>query len=138
METKEKLTYTEKQSLRRLYAEYREIKFFDEFGERNYDTLEEVNQARAEVKALMLKAAPALGEDFNVRYIPEAIYSANQLRFIEEAEDDSLDIDYGYSGRGMFGDCCPSVTVGHTSDFSTSAKYQTDSMGLDIVMYAQH
>lgn len=70
--------------------------------------------------------------------LPELIYSKNQLQFIADAEEANMVIDYGYSGRGMFGDYCPAVRCNSHNDFHTKAKTQIDSMGLGIVIYAQY
>jgi hypothetical protein len=64
--------------------------------------------------------------------------SPNQIQFCKDAEECGHDISFDYSGRGMFGDTCPSVTIEDIGDITTTAKFKQDSMGLDIVVYAQH
>lgn len=64
--------------------------------------------------------------------------SDNQIQFCQEAEDEGFDIDYTYSGRGMYGSKCPAVRIGKDDDeFKSSARTQTDGMGMGIVIYAQ-
>lgn len=63
--------------------------------------------------------------------------SANQKQFVEDAEAQELDVDFGYSGRGMYGKTCPAVRVNSTSEFVTAATYKTDQMGKGLVMYAE-
>jgi hypothetical protein len=70
--------------------------------------------------------------------VPEMIYSKNQLQFIDDAQNCGLDIDYGYSGRGMFGDTCPAVRIDHPSEITTKAQWVMDNMGLGVVVYAQN
>jgi len=60
----------------------------------------------------------------------------NQKLFIRAAKRAGLDV-YSYSGRGMYGDKCPAVTVSHAAAFKTRAKVSTDSMGKDVVVYAR-
>ena len=62
--------------------------------------------------------------------------SANQALFVRAAKRAGLDV-FAYSGRGMFGDKCPAVTVSHAAAFKTRAKVSTDSMGKDVVVYAR-
>lgn len=63
--------------------------------------------------------------------------SDNQVRFCVDAENNNQELRLDYSGRGMYGQKCPAVTVDDVSEFTTTAKYRTDSMGLGVVMYAQ-
>jgi hypothetical protein len=64
--------------------------------------------------------------------------SDNQVKFCQEAEDDVQDIDYTYSGRGMYGNKCPAVRIGRDDDdFKSTAKTQTDGMGTEHIIYAQ-
>lgn len=63
----------------------------------------------------------------------------NQVRFCMDAEDEGLDVDFTYSGRGMYGKLCPSVDMERGDDpFNTTAKTKQDSMGLGYVVYAQY
>ena len=64
--------------------------------------------------------------------------SENQIQFCKDAEDCGLDIDFSYSGRGMFGETCPSVTIPDRNDITTSAEVREDSMGRDVVVYAEY
>lgn len=64
--------------------------------------------------------------------------SDNQVQFCKDAEDMGLDIDYRYSGRGMFGNQCPSVRVDEIDELTTTAKYNQDGMGLGYVLYAKN
>jgi hypothetical protein len=64
--------------------------------------------------------------------------SANQKRFIKIAEKSNLEIDYTYSGRGMYGKRCPCVRVDNLSEWDGNPhKFKVDSMGLGYVIYAQ-
>lgn len=62
--------------------------------------------------------------------------STNQDKFIEDAQNQGYEV-YDYSGRGMFGDTCPAITVDDPQDFKTNAGYYTDNMGLGYVLYAR-
>lgn len=64
--------------------------------------------------------------------------SDNQIQFCQEAEDEGQEIDYTYSGRGMYGSKCPAVRIGRDDDeFKSTARTQTDGMGMGVVIYAQ-
>lgn len=66
-------------------------------------------------------------------------FSANQKQFIKDAERQGFEVDYDYSGRGMYGRTCPSIIEERGGDkFGTKAKTRQDSMGLDAVVYAQY
>lgn len=62
--------------------------------------------------------------------------SENQEQFVRDARNAGLEIDFTYSGRGMYGKECPSVVVDDYGKFSTSAETQSDQMGLSVVIYA--
>jgi hypothetical protein len=62
--------------------------------------------------------------------------SENQHQFLADAANCYADVDFGYSGRGMYGRLCPAVTV-YDRTFSTSANVCEDSMGLGVVIYAK-
>lgn len=64
--------------------------------------------------------------------------SENQKLFVREAEEQGLEINWDYSGRGMCGKCCPAVMVDGLGDFRTTAVYESDSMGLGFVIYARY
>lgn len=64
--------------------------------------------------------------------------SDNQVQFVMDVLGNSLEIDYGYSGRGMFGRCCPCVVIdGYGEQFSTTADTRQDNLGLQKVIYAR-
>ena len=111
------LSYSEKSDLRSKYGMYYEEddKIFLEVVKDKYPHL-----AGIKVKDLM-----------------KQFYSENQLKFIKSALRQKIDIRYDYSGRGMYGDVCPAVVCKWRDDFKTTAKTITDSMGLDVVIYAQ-
>ena len=67
---------------------------------------------------------------------PDPTYSDNQKLFIRAAKRAGLEI-MTYSGRGMFGDTCPAVSVRSVHDFRTRAKVSTDSLGMGVVVYAR-
>lgn len=62
--------------------------------------------------------------------------SANQAKFCNDAEDEGLEIDFMYSGRGMYGRYCPAVRLDRGERFGTKAKVSEDGMGLGSVVYA--
>jgi hypothetical protein len=68
---------------------------------------------------------------------PNYELSENQQQFVDDAEEAGYTVDYGYSGRGMFGRECPSIIVEGIADFATKADYKADNMGMDYVIYAQ-
>ena len=75
------------------------------------------------------------------RFEKEAGYklSENQLQFCQDAENEDLELDFTYSGRGMFGKTCPSVDLIEGDDeLHTTTKTRRDSMGKGIVIYAEH
>jgi len=83
---------------------------------------------------------PRCGAEATVEHFsnaPTYELSENQKRFIEDAEDFGLEVNYTYSGRGMFGDQCPAVEIDHAGDFGTKARTETDTMGLGYVIYAR-
>lgn len=57
-----------------------------------------------------------------------------QKRFVRKARREGLRIDYGYSGRGMFGAKCPAVTVDYIGSFSFKGA-RSDNMGRSFVIY---
>ena len=64
--------------------------------------------------------------------------SKNQQQFVKKAESLGYNVDYSYSGRGMYGKTCPAVRVEYKSDFpGAERKYQVDQMGKGYVFYAQ-
>lgn len=69
---------------------------------------------------------------------PDYELSANQRKFVRDAEMQDFEVDYSYSGRFMYGRCCPSVRIRHIGEFGTKAKVATDNMGLGYVIYAPH
>ncbi len=62
--------------------------------------------------------------------------SDNQYLFCIDAELQELDLNFDYSGRGMFGETCPSVTT--KEGFKSESSYKVDSMGLSKVYYAEY
>jgi hypothetical protein len=66
--------------------------------------------------------------------------SDNQLLFVFIALENNLELSYDYSGRGMYGEQCPSV-VGNDTDtkYFSGVSIRTDSAGkYDTVIYAQN
>lgn len=120
--------YKGKKLLRSRYAWLKSLDR-DDFDSRE-EFVTQRDAMREEIKALF--AVQSINE------IPEIIYSINQLQFIEDAENCGLDVDYGYSGRGMYGNTCPAVRLDHPNEITTTAKWQMDSMGLGVVVYAQN
>ncbi len=64
--------------------------------------------------------------------------SNNQIQFCVDAEEQGMDINFAYSGRGMFGKTCPAVSVDDREDFSSESKKKFDGMGRGYVVYAQY
>ena len=61
-----------------------------------------------------------------------------EQRFIKKAEELGYEVDTTYSGRGMFGRTCPSVTIENPYDFIAEmgmTGLKIDNMGLDYVVY---
>jgi hypothetical protein len=59
--------------------------------------------------------------------------SERQEKFVKAAEAEGQEVDYGYSGRCMYGRQCPAVRCGRGQfGFNGAA---SDSMGLGIVVY---
>lgn len=71
--------------------------------------------------------------------VAEYTLTGNQHRFVVEAEEQGLEVDYTYSGRGMFGRCCPSVRISddELTSVGFSADVCRDNMGLGWVIYAR-
>ena len=64
--------------------------------------------------------------------------SSNQSKFVRDAKNQGYEIDYDYSGRGMYGRSCPSVRLGRYETMKTKANVREDSMGMGKVVYAQN
>ena len=132
------LTSEEKSKLRQIYGYYKSLKMCD--GDyQMFETKEELKEARAKVLNDFENEYPKLKEKgIGINGLPEHIYSENQLQFIEDAEQTEFDIDYSYSGRGMYGDVCPCIRCDSHNDLKTKANTVMDSMGKGIVIYAQY
>jgi hypothetical protein len=63
--------------------------------------------------------------------------SKNQKTFVRSAKRAGLEV-FEYSGRGMYGKTCPAVLVSRFEKLKTRAITKTDSLGLDLVVYAQN
>lgn len=129
------LTSREKSELRQIYADYQNIR---ENKYEMFDTKERKDMLIG-ISNSIDKTYPKLKEmGIGINGLPEHIYSKNQLQFIEDAEQTDFEIDYGYSGRGMFGDVCPCIRCDSHNDLKTKANTVMDSMGKGIVIYAQY
>lgn len=127
------LNFEQKKQLRELYGRYKSIK------RKDYETREETIQARMEVKQEYTDSFSELkAAEISINDLPEYIYSKNQLLFIEDCEEQGLDVDFSYSGRGMFGNCCPAVRVYSHNDIKTKADTTMDSMGKGLVVYCEN
>ena len=69
---------------------------------------------------------------------PDYELSANQKKFVKDAEAQDHEVDYTYSGRNMYGRCCPAVHVDGVGDFGTKADTKSDNMGRGFVVYAMN
>jgi hypothetical protein len=63
--------------------------------------------------------------------------SENQENFVIDAFIAEHEVSFDYSGRGMFGRKCPSISVMSREEFSSSSNFLQDSMGIGKVLYAQ-
>lgn len=118
------MEYSKLKRLKKIFSEYQQA-----LEEKDADWREEiVNSFRKEFPEM---------SDKKISDLPKLIYSNNQLLFIKDMEENGYEIDYNYSGRGMFGETCPSV-VTDDNNLPTKAKLQVDSMGLSRVFYAQY
>jgi hypothetical protein len=64
--------------------------------------------------------------------------SDKQKKFVKKVEKLGYEVDYGYSGRGMYGKCCPAVRVQYVSDVPNAERdYNTDQMGKSYVVYCR-
>jgi len=63
-------------------------------------------------------------------------FTDNQKLFVRAAERAGLKV-IAYSGRGMYGDVCPAVSVDRVEEIRTRAKVTTDSLGMGVVVYAR-
>jgi hypothetical protein len=67
--------------------------------------------------------------------LPDYELSENQKKFVRDAKAQGMEVDYSYSGRAMYGKCCPAVRC-RIGEFGTKAIVATDSMGMGVVIYA--
>ena len=68
---------------------------------------------------------------------PDYELSKNQQKFVDDARKQGFAVDYGYSGRFMYGQRCPAVRLDNVRDLPTKAKTEWDNMGLGYVVYAR-
>ena len=64
--------------------------------------------------------------------------TGNQFLFVQEAEEQGLEVDYTYSGRFMYGATCPAVRLSMDDLIRVkfTANVRQDDMGLGKVIYA--
>lgn len=130
------LTSEEKKELRQIYADYQNVRM-NKY--QMFDTIEEKKDMLTEISIYFEKKYSKLKEKgIGINHLPEHIYSENQLQFIEDAEQTEFDVDFSYSGRGMFGDVCPCIRCNSHNDLKTKSNTVMDSMGKGIVIYAQY
>ena len=60
--------------------------------------------------------------------------SKDQVKFAEKAIKDEYEVDFFYSGRGMFGAFCPAVHIDDAAEWGYPGA-QIDQMGLGHVIY---
>lgn len=65
---------------------------------------------------------------------PDYKLTDRQKRFVRKAEREGHEVDYGYSGRGMYGRSCPAVRISYQTEFEYKGA-SWDSMGLGYVIY---
>jgi len=94
----------------------------------------ELKKELSEIKKEISKFLPE-GVDWDSRKGLSLLgLSDNQIRFIMAAWERDF-IVYPYSGRGMYGECCPAVT---SDNLPFKANVLTDNMGLSYVFYARY
>lgn len=121
-----------KKKLRRMYAEYHtQYEYGDWVNEGGWGAFSAWQQSVLDDMKLLS------GLD-DIDDIGANIWTANQMKFARECQDDGHEINWTYSGRGMFGAICPAVRCDSENEIHTTAKYQTDGMGLGVVCYAQY
>lgn len=98
----------------------------------DFETYEEYVQEKKD----LIEELKALGVE-DVCDAEELLYSENQRQFIEDARNQGLEVEFDYSGRGMYGETCPSVCLERGENMKTMSNYETDSMGLGSVAYAR-
>lgn len=64
---------------------------------------------------------------------PDYELTAKQKKFVAKAKKEGFTVDYGYSGRFMYGRKCPSV-VCHPGEFGFKG-CSVDNMAFDMVYY---
>jgi len=62
--------------------------------------------------------------------------SDNQKQFTKDAGEQGYDV-WQYSGRRMYGEKCPAVSVDDHYQFNTKARVKWETLGLGYVVYAQ-
>lgn len=62
--------------------------------------------------------------------------TVNQMTFVKDAVTQGVEVDFSYSGRGMYGKVCPAVRLDEFEAFGTKVEYSEDSMGKGRVLYA--
>jgi hypothetical protein len=117
------------------------IKIKVENQSRSYnELLVEVKDAAADIGGFVevsdLEVSEPIGQD-TLDDVEERELTENQKRFVEDALAEGLEVDYDYSGRGMYGKTCPAVRVDRYETFATRASYSTDAMGMGKVYYAR-
>jgi hypothetical protein len=60
--------------------------------------------------------------------------SASQKRFVAKAKREGYKVSYDYSGRGMYGRKCPSISVRRSAEFGMKGA-SSDQLGLGYVIY---
>jgi len=68
--------------------------------------------------------------------LEKRMLSDNQEQFVQDALAQGLEVNYDYSGRGMYGRTCPSVKLDRYDHFDSDTSYSKDSLGMGIVYYA--
>jgi hypothetical protein len=132
------LTTNEIKELKKLYSHFMSIKMYDGVF-RQYNTSEEMISDKKElIREYELEFPNLVEKGISIYDLPDYIYSKNQLEFINDAEECGFEVDYSYSGRGMFGNICPCIRCDNRNDIKTKSNVNTDSMGLGVVIYAQY
>lgn len=69
---------------------------------------------------------------------PNYELTKTQKAFVRKAEAEGFKIDYGYSGRCMYGRCCPAVRLGRDEIGAFGFRgASSDAMGLGQVIYME-
>lgn len=97
------------------------------------DELLEIEEKLQENKSDLIRILAIMIEEIDAPYD----LSDNQRQFVQDALAAGHEIDWSYSGRGMYGRECPAIRVDDL-EFMSRAEVEWDNMGLGYVIYAKN